>query len=159
MTFPGESLCAKLPNHEYRYLEIGGTTLSSESLTFDEGFGGLEGQLQKPPYLLFYIGLSSVVIGILIGLYGILTSSSASNAEETIIGIVGYVLTALVPIVLLQIIRARHASALASNQDEPYDIYAGGQMSSRYLKVVLLGLIGAALPIWVFFLPIAEKLV
>ena len=137
----------------------GGTTLSSESLAFDEGFGGLDGQLQKPPYLLFYIGLGSVVIGILIGLYGIITSSSASNSEELIIGIVGYVLTALIPIVLLQIIRAKHARALAANQDEPYDIYAGGQMSSRYLKVVLLGLIGAALPIWVFFLPIAEKFV
>lgn len=133
--------------------------MSSESLSFDEGFGGLEGQLQKPPYLLFYAGLGSVVVGILIGIYGILISSSASNVEETIIGVVGYLLTALVPIVLLQIIRAKHASALASNQDEPYDIYAGGQMSSRYLTVVLLGLIGAALPIWVFFLPIAEKLV
>jgi hypothetical protein len=134
-------------------------TLSSESISFDEGFGGFDGPLQKPPYLLFYVGLSSVVIGILIGLYGILSSSSASNSGEIIIGIVGYILTALLPIVLLQIIRAKHANALAANQDEPYDIYAGGQMSSRYLKVVLLGLIGAALPIWVFFLPIAEKFV
>lgn len=159
MTYPGESLYARLPKYISGHLEIGGMTLSSDPLAFDEGFGGLEGQLQKPPYLFFYLGLGSVVIGIVIGFYGILTSSSASNAEETIIGIVGYVLTALAPIVLLQIIRAKHARALAANQAEPYDIYAGGQMSSRYLKVVLIGLIGAALPIWVFFLPIAEKFV
>lgn len=139
--------------------EFGGTTLSSESLSFDEGFGGLEGQLQKPPFLLFYIGLSSVIVGILIGGYGIFSASSASNSEELVIGIVGYLLTALIPIIILQIIRNKHANALAANQDEPYDIYAGGQMQTRYLKVVLLGLIGAALPIWVFFLPIAEKFV
>jgi hypothetical protein len=131
--------------------------LSSESLAFDEGFGGLDGQLQKPPLLLFYVGLGSVALGILIGAYGIFTSSSASNSEELIIGIIGYVLTALIPIVLLQIIRAKHSTALANNHDEPYDIYAGEKMSTRYLKVVLLGLIGAALPIWVFFLPIAES--
>ena len=139
--------------------EFGGTTLSSESLSFDEGFGGLEGQLQKPPFLLFYIGLSSVIVGILIGGYGIFSASSASNSEELIIGVVGYLLTALIPIIILQIIRNKHSNALAANQDEPYDIYAGGQMQTRYLKVVLLGLIGAALPIWVFFLPIAEKFV
>lgn len=133
--------------------------MSNDSLTFDEGFGGLDGQLQKPPYLLFYIGLTSVILGIAIGAYGIAISSTASNSEELIIGITGYLLTALLPIIFLQIIRAKHASALAANQDEPYDIYAGGEMSARYLKVVLLGLIGAALPIWVFFLPIAEKFV
>jgi hypothetical protein len=155
----GETPVRNFQTTSLRNYGSGGTNLSSESIAFDEGFGGLDGQLQKPPYLLFYIGLSSVVIGILIGLYGIFTSSSASNSEELIIGIVGYVLTALLPIVLLQVIRAKHAHALAANQDEPYDIYAGGQMSSRYLKVVLLGLIGAALPIWVFFLPIAEKFV
>ncbi len=133
--------------------------MSNESLTFDEGFGGFGNELRKPTYLIFYAGLASVLIGILIGTYGIITASSASNAEERIIGGVGYLLTAFIPIVLLQIIRSKHANALAANQDEPYDIYAGGQMQSRYLKVVLLGLIGAALPIWVFFLPIAEKFV
>jgi hypothetical protein len=133
--------------------------VSNESLTFDEGFGGFGNELRKPPYLIFYAGLASVLIGILIGIYGIITASSASNAEELIIGGVGYLLTAFIPIVLLQIIRSKHANALAANQDEPYDIYAGGQMQSRYLKVVLLGLVGAALPIWVFFLPIAEKFV
>jgi hypothetical protein len=66
-------------------------------------------------------------------------------------------LTALIPIVLLQVIRHSHTSSLHKNQDEPYDIYAGTIHQNRFLKVVLAGLISAALSIWVFFLPIAEK--
>jgi hypothetical protein len=131
----------------------------NESLSDDTGFGGLDGELLKPPTLLFYIGLISVITGIAIGAYGIFSSGSASNIQEEIIGIVGYLLTALIPIVLLQVIRSKHAKAVAGNQDQPYDIYAGGELQSRYLKVVFLGLLGAALPIWVFFLPIAEKFV
>jgi hypothetical protein len=142
---------------QHAQIGLGDANVSNESLAFDEGFGGLDGALKRPPLTLFYLGLASVLLGILIGGYGIATASSASNAEELVIGGVGYLLTALIPIILLQIIRSRHAHALAANQDEPYDIYAGGQMQSRYLKVVLVGLIGAALPIWVFFLPIAEK--
>ena len=133
--------------------------MSTDSVSLDQEFGGFDGPLRRPPMLLFYAGLTSVILGIAIGAYGIFLSSAASNSQEIIIGIVGYLLTAFIPIILLQIIRAKHASALAANQDEPYDIYAGGQVSSRYLKVVLLGLIGAALPIWVFFLPIAESVV
>lgn len=133
--------------------------MSTDSLSLEQDFGGFDGPLRKPPAILFYAGLTSVVLGILIGGYGIYLAESASNTQEIVIGIVGYLLTAFIPIILLQIIRAKHARALAANQDEPYDIYAGGQLSSRYLKVVLLGLLGAALPIWVFFLPIAESVV
>ena len=133
--------------------------MSTDSISLDQEFGGFDGPLRKPPMVLFYAGLASVVIGILIGGYGIYLAESASNSQELVIGIIGFLLTAFFPIILLQIIRSKHAHALAANQEEPYDIYAGGQMSSRYLKVVFLGLIGAALPIWVFFLPIAESVV
>ena len=47
--------------------------------------------------------------------------------------------------------------ALDQNHDQPYDVYAGTKNQTRFLKVVLVGLISAALSIWVFFLPIAEK--
>jgi hypothetical protein len=67
------------------------------------------------------------------------------------------VLTALLPIILLQIILVKHTSAIAHNQDEPYDSYAGEQMQNKFRKVVLVGLISAGLSIWVFFLPIAER--
>jgi hypothetical protein len=51
----------------------------------------------------------------------------------------------------------RHTSALALNQEEPYDSYAGEQMQGKFRKVVLAGLVSAGLSIWVFFLPIAER--
>ena len=65
-------------------------------------------------------------------------------------------MTAVIPIILLQIIRHRHHAYLEKNQDEPYDIYAGNILVERYLKIVLFGLIAAAPCIWVFFQPIAE---
>jgi hypothetical protein len=52
----------------------------------------------------------------------------------------------------------RHDSAMKVNVDEPYDIYAGQQLQSRFLKVVVLGLACASLSITVFFWPIAQGL-
>lgn len=158
MTFTGYSPCAKLPKRG-QHAQIGQEveSLSTDSLSLDQGFDGFDGTLRKPPMYLFYLGLTSVTIGILIGGYGIFIAGHASNSQELIIGIAGYLMTALFPILILQLIRSKHAHALAANQEQPYDIYAGGQMESKYRKVVLVGLIGAALPIWVFFLPIAEK--
>jgi hypothetical protein len=115
--------------------------------------------LKKPPVILFVLGILSVLLGISAGLYGILTKENASNSQEYLVGFVGYLLCAVIPIVLLQIIRNSHRKALEQNHDQPYDVYAGTQNQTRFLKVVLVGLICASLSIWVFFLPIAEKFV
>lgn len=131
--------------------------MSSTSFSLDDDFQGLDVPLKHPPKILFFLGLFSVVLGILVGVYGILTAETASNSKEYLIGISGYLLTALIPIVFLQIIRSRHTSALALNQEEPYDSYAGQQLESKFLKVVAVGLLSAGLSIWVFFLPIAER--
>lgn len=97
-------------------------------------------------------------MGTLIGVYGILNRNFNTASQQSLIGAVGYLLTVVAPIALLQLIRMRHDSALKLNADEPYDIYAGQQLQSRFLKVVALGLACASLSITVFFWPIAQGL-
>ena len=131
--------------------------MSSDSLTYDDDSFGSDAPLKRPPTILFVLGLLSVVVGILVGAYGIAFADNSTNSKQYIIGSVGYLLTAFTPIVFLQLIRSHHSAALAVNQDEPYDSYAGHLLEKRFLKVVLVGLISAGLSIYVFFLPIAEK--
>ena len=114
--------------------------------------------VKKPPAILLYLGIVSVIVGLGIGVFGIVSISGSSSSQQYIFGAIGYILTALVPIIFLQIIRQSHNSALAVNEEEPYDIYAGQQLQSKFLKVVLIGLISAACSIVVFFWPIAERL-
>jgi hypothetical protein len=131
--------------------------LSASAFSSDDGFYGSDAPPKQPPKILFVVGLLSVLLGTLIGAYGIVSSETASNSQQHLVGSAGYLLTALFPIIVLQLILMRHTSALALNQEEPYDSYAGEQMQSKFRKVVLAGLISAALSIWVFFLPIAER--
>ena len=132
-------------------------SLSADIFSSDDGFYGSDTPLKHPPKILFVIGLLSVLFGTLVGAYGIFSSETASNSQQFLTGSAGYLLTALFPIIILQIILTRHTSALALNQEEPYDSYAGEQMQSKFRKVVFAGLISAGLSIWVFFLPIAER--
>ena len=131
--------------------------MSSHSLTYDDDSFGNDTPWKKPPTIFLYIGMASVVSGLALGVYGLIRSG-ASSSQQHLFGAIGYVLTALLPIILLQLIRQAHASALAVNEDEPYDIYAGQQLQSKFLKLVLIGLISAAFSIVVFFLPFAEGL-
>lgn len=131
--------------------------MSDSSFSLDTDFYGSDVPLKHPPKFLFVTGLLSVLLGTLIGVYGIVSASTASNSQQYLVGVSGYVLTAFLPILCLQIILMKHTSAIALNQDEPYDSYAGEQMQNKFRKVVLLGLISAGLSIWVFFLPIAER--
>lgn len=135
----------------------GGCKLTASSLSLDGEFYGNDIPLKKPPRILFIIGFVSVLFGALVGLYGIFKAGTASNSQQFLVGLSGYVLTALFPIILLQVILVRHTSAMALNQDEPYDNYAGEQMQRTFRKVVFAGLLLAGLSIWVFFLPIAER--
>ena len=130
--------------------------MSSDSLSFDDDYIGSDTPWKKPPTILLYLGIASVVVGLGIGIFGIVSISGSSSTQQYLFGSIGYLLTALVPIVFLQIIRSRHSAALAVNQDEPYDSYAGYRLEKRYLKVVFIGLISAGLSIYVLFLPIAE---
>ena len=132
-------------------------SLSASTFSSDDYFIGSDTPLKHPPKILFIVGLLSVLMGTLTGVYGIVSAETASNSQQHLVGSVGYLLTALFPIIVLQLILMRHTSALALNQEEPYDSYAGEQMQSKFRKVVLAGLISAGLSIWVFFLPIAER--
>lgn len=132
--------------------------LSSDSLDFDDGFVGLEGPLIRPPTYLFYLGLGSIIAGLGLGILGLMTSNGATNSKQYIVGGAGYVLTIVIPIILLQVIWSKHNSARNGDENGTYDLYGGLQLLSRYRKVVLVGLISAILPIWVFLSPIAEKL-
>jgi len=131
--------------------------LSASSLSLDEDFYGNEIPLKRPSKLFFAVGLLSVLLGTLIGVYGIISANTASTQQQYLTGAAGYVLTALLPIIVLQVILVRNTNALALNEEEPYDSYAGEQMQNRFRKVVLVGLVSAGLSIWVFFQPIAER--
>ena len=114
---------------------------------------------QKPPTQLFYLTAFSILFGFALGLFGILRHVGLSSFQEYLIGGVGYLLTALLPIVILQITRAKHDAAKANYIQTPYDFYGGDILQRRMLKSVAVGLICAALPIWIFFSPLAEKFV
>jgi hypothetical protein len=132
--------------------------MSSDSLTYDDDSFASDMPWKKPPTILLYIGIASVVSGLALGIYGVIRISGTSSTQQYLFGGIGYVLTALLPIILLQVIRQAHASALAANEDHPYDIFAGQQLQSKFLKLVLIGLISAAFSIVVLFWPIAELL-
>ena len=130
--------------------------MNSTSL-LDEDIFAEGGSVKKPLKIFFYLSLFSVFLGTSIGIYGLMTSNTASNSKEIFIGVTGYLLTALIPIVFLQINRIRHISALVNNKTVPYDSYAGQQLESKFLKAVFAGLLFAGISIWVLFLPMAEK--
>ena len=130
--------------------------MSFDSLSYDTTFDGSDEPPKQPSKLLFYLGSSSILIGLIIGIFGVLTRTQTSVTQQHLIGGTGYVLTALLPIIFLQLIRRSHLAALSINQEEPYDIYAGTRLELRFRKVVGIGLLSASLSILTFFLPIAE---
>ncbi len=112
---------------------------------------------KQPPKIMFVVGLLSVLLGTLIGGYGIFSAGTSSNSRQYLLGFFGYVLTALIPIIVLQILVMTHKKDLANNKAIQYDDYSGLKMQNRFKKVVLSGLISAVLSIYIFFLPIAER--
>jgi hypothetical protein len=152
-----QSLCHYLSQGIHRGNRAEENSLSVNAFSSDDDFYGSDTPLKHPPRILFIVGLLSVVLGTLVGVYGIVSSETASNSQQYLVGIMGYLFTALFPIIILQMILSRHTKALALNQEQPYDSYAGGKMQGKFRKVVFAGLITAGLSIWVFFLPIAEK--
>jgi uncharacterized membrane protein YfcA len=116
---------------------------------------GFDVPLKKPSTILFFLGVFSVIAGTCVGVLGMLTAKTDSS--QSLFGILGYFFTALFPIVLLQIMRNRHTKSVQKNEEEAYDIYAGMLSEARFKKVVFLGLVSAALSIWVFLQPIAES--
>jgi len=121
----------------------------------DENSVSYDIKLKKPSKVLFYLGVLSVLAGTSIGVFGFIAAKTDSS--QYLFGVLGYLLTAIFPIVLLQILRNRHSKAVQKNQEEAYDIYAGMLNEARFKKIVLLGLASAALSIWVFLQPIAES--
>ena len=132
-------------------------SLSLSTFSSDDGFYGSDAPPKQPPKILFFAGLLSVLFGTLIGAYGIFSAGTASNSKQYMTGFFGYVLTALIPIIVLQIIVMTHKKDFANNQTIAYDDYSGLKMQNKFKKVVLTGLITTGLSIWVFFLPIAER--
>ena len=130
--------------------------MSSSSFSLDEDFYGSDTALKHPPRILFLAGLLSVLLGTLVGAYGVINLNTSPALQQTYLGAAGYFLNVILPIVFLQMIRIKHDAALRVNQEEPYDIYAGQQLQSRFLKLVGLGLLCASLSITVFFWPVAQ---
>ncbi len=115
------------------------------------------------PKMVDALGLLSVLIGTFLGVYGLLNRNLSTASQQSLIGSVGYVLTVIVPIALLQITRMGHDSALKVDKDNndieflPYKVHAEWQKKkSNQLKIAAFGLASAALSITVFFWPIAQ---
>jgi hypothetical protein len=115
------------------------------------------------PKMVDALGLLSVLLGTFLGVYGILNRNLSTASQQSLIGSVGYVLTVIVPIALLQITRMGHDSALKVDKDNneieylPYVLHAKWQKKkSNALKIAGFGLASAALSITVFFWPIAQ---
>ena len=132
-------------------------SLSASTFSSDDDFYGSDAPPKQPPKILFVVGLLSVLLGTLVGAYGIFSAGTSSNSRQFFLGFFGYVLTALIPIIVLQIIVMSHKKDLANNQTIAYNDYSGLKMQNKFKKVVLSGLISAVLSIFIFFLPIAER--
>lgn len=131
--------------------------MSSDLFDSSGDFGGFDGPPKQPPKILTVLGLTSVFCGLLVGIYGVrATSGGSTDASQLLLGGIGYLLTAVIPIVLLQIVRTKHTSALSNNKEVAYDIYAGMKQQTLFLKIVAIGLLVTVLPIFTLFLPIAE---
>jgi hypothetical protein len=124
------------------------------------GNGSLEVDFQerRPSKLFPIIGILSVTLGLILGIYGFITQDGSTSRQQYLLGALGYLLSALVPIVLLQLSWTKHISSVSNNVHSPYDIHAGEQQQSLCRKITLIGLLVAALPIYIFFLPVAEYL-
>jgi len=123
----------------------------------------MHGSYKQAPKIIDAISLLLVLLGAFLGVYGILNRNQTTASQQSLIGAVGYFLTVIAPIALLQLIRMRHAKALKVDKDNneievlPYFVHDKWvRLQSRLLKIVALGLVCAFLSITVFFWPIAQ---
>lgn len=131
--------------------------MSDNSFSIDENLYGSDTPPKQPPRILFILGLLSVFLGTMLGIYGVLEINEATASKQFLLGSTGYFLTIVIPILLLQLIRMKHKSALKVNEETPYNIGAGEELTFRGAIVVGIGLVSAALAITVFFWPIAQE--
>ena len=122
-------------------------------------------KFKHAPKIIDVISLLSVLLGTFLGIYGLLNRNLATASEQSLIGAVGYFLTIIVPIALLQLTRMRHDSALKVDKDGNEIEFLPTKVDvewekrkSRLLKIAAMGLASAALSITVFFWPIAQGL-
>lgn len=131
------------------------SNFDSEYQTFD-----FDATLKNPPKVLFFTAVTSITFGLSIGaisLYGVNTAKIATDRAEYFLGLIGYLLCAVIPIVLFQIYTNQHTYLTKNNREIPYDNYAGLRIQNIFKKVLAIGLLAAALSVWVFLQPIAER--
>lgn len=138
---------------------MGGQKISS---SFDSDSSSLvfDPVSKKPPTSLFICAIASISAGALLGifsLYGVNSAIVATDVMEYLFGILGYLFCAVFPIILFQVFTRKHSNMSKNIRNEPYDQYAGINIQNRFKKVLAVGLVSAALSVWVFLQPIAEK--
>jgi hypothetical protein len=87
------------------------------------------------------------------------TFAGATASQEFVLGLIGYVLTGIIPVFCYKIFSTGHTQACRDNHDQPYDIHGGNDLRSRIRKTAVVGLAVAIIPIWVFFFPIAQSMI
>lgn len=134
--------------------------MSSNTVDFDVDSYDEYLPLTKPSPILFFVSLTSVILGVAIGIFGIIrTNAGATEAQEYILGSIGYVLTGIIPVFCYKFFSSGHTQACRDNHEHPYDIHGGHTLRSRIRKTAVVGLAVAIIPIWVFFFPIAQSMI
>jgi hypothetical protein len=134
--------------------------MSSNTVDFDVDSYDEYLPLAKPSPVIFFVALTSVVLGVAIGTFGIIrTFAGATESQEYILGSIGYALTGIIPVLCYKIFSTGHTQACRDNHEQPYDIHGGHKLRSRIRKTAVVGLVVAIIPIWVFFFPIAQSMI
>jgi len=126
---------------------------SSASWDYDE--------VIKPPKWILPVGITSVSLGAIwsiICLVDVIGAVEVGIIEPKFIeGLLGYLLTLLVPSFLIVELR-RFQIKKAKDSPGSYDSYAGMQMANKLKYLAITGLIFSLFAIYIAILPLAEKL-
>jgi hypothetical protein len=125
---------------------------TSSSWDFDE--------VIKPPKWILPVGIASVLLGgawSVVCLIDVIGAVEVSIIEPKFIeGLLGYVLTLLLPSFLIIELR-RSQIKKAKESPGSYDSYAGLQMANKLKYLAIMGLLFSLVAIYVAVLPFAEK--
>lgn len=128
---------------------------SMESYSFGDSFD----QVKGPPSWILIFSIVSASLG---GIIALVTFASAFDLIHGVeapawAGLIGYVLTLLIPATLVAHLRNHHTKSSKENPDN-YDSYLGLKIAKRLSKVALIGFILSLFAIYVLVRPLAEAM-
>lgn len=125
----------------------------TDVIDYDDDFGS--GEVTQPPFWMIWVTLTSIVLAFVSSLAVLLLSND--HSLQTKVGIGGYVLSIIVPIVMLSLLNANHQRNLRDNY-ESYNTHGAYLAQSRMRLVVGIGFALAVLPITLAVLEKAQEM-